>query len=92
MTSANAGRVETRPGYGKRASRCAGAAPSRPQRWSMIVVDSKTLYGETAELSLLSESLDHVLKLAGAGQEIVLTSCVSRLMLWVTDYGDRGRS
>ena len=39
----------------------------------MIVVDLKTLYGETAKLSLLPQYLEQALKLAGAGQEVVLT-------------------
>jgi hypothetical protein len=39
----------------------------------MIVVDLKTLYGETAKLSLLLQYLEQALKLAGAGQEVVLT-------------------
>ena len=39
----------------------------------MIVVDLKTLYGETAKLSLLPQYLEQVLELAGEGQEVVLT-------------------
>jgi hypothetical protein len=39
----------------------------------MIVVDLKTLYGETAKLSLLPQYLEQALALAGEGQEVVLT-------------------
>jgi CRISPR-associated protein (Cas_csx3) len=39
----------------------------------MIVVDLKTLYGETAKLSLLPQYLEQALLLAGEGQEVVLT-------------------
>lgn len=39
----------------------------------MILINLKELYGETAKLSLLPEYLDTALKLAGEGQEVVLT-------------------
>jgi hypothetical protein len=39
----------------------------------MIVIDLKELYGDTAKLSLLPEYLDKALKLAGEGQEVVVT-------------------
>jgi CRISPR-associated protein (Cas_csx3) len=39
----------------------------------MIVVDLKTLYGETAKLSLLPQYLEQALAAAGEGQEVVLT-------------------
>jgi hypothetical protein len=39
----------------------------------MIVVDLKTLYGETAKLSLLPQYLEQALEAAGEGQEVVLT-------------------
>jgi hypothetical protein len=39
----------------------------------MILIDLKTLYGETAKLSLLPEYLVQVLALAGEGNEVILT-------------------
>jgi hypothetical protein len=39
----------------------------------MILIDLKDLYGETAKLSLLPQDLDKALKLAGEGEEVVLT-------------------
>jgi CRISPR-associated protein (Cas_csx3) len=39
----------------------------------MIVVDLKTLYGETAKLSLIPQYLEQALAAAGEGQEVVLT-------------------
>ena len=39
----------------------------------MVVIDLKDLYGDTAKLSLLPEYLDQALRLAGEGEEVVLT-------------------
>ena len=39
----------------------------------MIVIDLKSLYGDTAKLSLLPEYLEKVLELAGQGNEVILT-------------------
>jgi hypothetical protein len=39
----------------------------------MVLIDLKTLYGETAKLALLPEYLDSILRLAGEGEEVVLT-------------------
>jgi hypothetical protein len=39
----------------------------------MIVIDLRTLYGETAKLAELSEYEARVLELAGSGEDIVLT-------------------
>jgi len=39
----------------------------------MIVIDLKSLYGDTAKLSLLPEYLEKALELAGEGNEVVLT-------------------
>jgi hypothetical protein len=39
----------------------------------MIVVDLKSLYTETAKLSLLPQYLEQALAMAGEGQEVVLT-------------------
>jgi hypothetical protein len=39
----------------------------------MVLIDLKDLYGETTKLSLLSEYLEKALKLAGEGNEVVLT-------------------
>jgi len=39
----------------------------------MIVLDLKDLYGETARLALLPEYLEKAVRLAGEGEEVVLT-------------------
>jgi hypothetical protein len=39
----------------------------------MVLIDLKDLYGETAKLSLLPEYLEKALRLAGEGEEVVLT-------------------
>lgn len=39
----------------------------------MVLIDLKELYGETAKLSLLSEYLEKAVRLAGEGNEVVLT-------------------
>ena len=39
----------------------------------MVLIDLKTLYGETAKLALLPSYIEQVLSLAGEGQEVVLT-------------------
>lgn len=39
----------------------------------VVEVDLKSLYGETAKLSLLSEYLAEALDLAGEGNEVILT-------------------
>lgn len=39
----------------------------------MILIDLKSLYGDTAKLSLLPEYIDKAVQLAGEGNEIVHT-------------------
>jgi hypothetical protein len=39
----------------------------------MVLIDLKTLYGETAKLALLPSYIEQALSLAGEGQEVVLT-------------------
>ncbi len=39
----------------------------------MVLIDLKELYGETAKLSLLTEYLQRAVRLAGEGNEVVLT-------------------
>ena len=40
----------------------------------MVLIDLKTLYGETAKLALLPSYIEQALAAAGEGQEVVLTS------------------
>ena len=44
-----------------------------PQGLSMVLIDLKTLYGETAKLALLPVYLEKVLQLASEGNEVILT-------------------
>jgi hypothetical protein len=39
----------------------------------VVLIDLKSLYGETAKLALLPEYLEQALRLAGDGQVVVLT-------------------
>jgi hypothetical protein len=39
----------------------------------MVLIDLQTLYGDTAKLTLLPEYLAHAVRLAGEGQDVVIT-------------------
>jgi hypothetical protein len=43
------------------------------RNYNMVLIDLKSLYGETAKLSLLPQYLKQALAAAGEGQEVVLT-------------------